>query len=168
MNENQNKKQNKKTNKELNKNKNFSQEIKFFIFSISAAIVEVVSYFILLNIFKVRIDIAQTISVILSVIYNFTVNRKYTFKSTNKIIPAMIKVSMFYMLFIPVTSVGSLALEALKVPAVLIKALSLILNGIGEFLWWKYIVFNEKLENKKEKEKKSKKENKIKKINKWI
>lgn len=166
MNENQNKKQNKKTNKELNKNKNFSQEIKFFIFSISAAIVEVVSYFILLNIFKVRIDIAQTISVILSVIYNFTVNRKYTFKSTNKIIPAMIKVSMFYMLFIPVTSVGSLALEALKVPAVFIKALSLILNGIGEFLWWKYIVFNEKLENKKEKEKKSKKENKIKKINK--
>lgn len=129
---------------EKTKLKKFNKEIKYFLFSISAAIVEVISYFIFLNILKVRIDIAQTLSLILSVLYNFTVNRKYTFRSTNKIIPAMIKVGIFYLAFIPFTAAGSIWLEKLKIPAIIIKALSLILNGIGEFLWWKYVVFKEK------------------------
>lgn len=140
---NEYKKNEEKNTKEI-KNKNFNKEIKYFIFSISAAIVEVISYFIFLNILKVRIDIAQTLSLILSVLYNFTVNRKYTFRSTNKIIPAMIKVGIFYLVFIPFSAAGSVWLEKLKIPAIIIKAVSLILNGIGEFLWWKYIVFKEK------------------------
>ena len=136
-------------NIELNENENnetkkgIMQAIKFFMFSVTAAIIDVTAFFILRNAFNVRIDIAEVISVVLSVLYNFTINRKYTFKSTNKIVPAMIKVALFYAVFIPFAATLSVALKEKHVPEAIIKGMTLALNGIGEFLWWKYVVFKE-------------------------
>lgn len=134
---------------EINKSENESNEIKkgimqaikFFMFSATAAIIDVTAFFILRKAFNVRIDIAEVISVVLSVLYNFTINRKYTFKSTNKIVPAMIKVALFYAVFIPFAATLSVALKEKHVPEAIIKGMTLALNGIGEFLWWKYVVF---------------------------
>lgn len=136
-------------NIELNENENnetkkgIMQAIKFFMFSATAAIIDITAFFILRKVFNVRIDIAEVISVVLSVLYNFTINRKYTFKSTNKIVPAMIKVALFYAVFIPFAAILSLALKEKHVPEAIIKGMTLALNGIGEFLWWKYVVFKE-------------------------
>lgn len=137
------------TNNENNNEtkKGIMQAIKFFMFSATAAIIDVTAFFILRNIFNVRIDIAEVISVVLSVLYNFTINRKYTFKSTNKIVPAMIKVALFYAVFIPFAATLSLALKEKHVPEAIIKGMTLALNGIGEFLWWKYVVFKEEKKN---------------------
>lgn len=140
-------------NVNLNENENnetkkgIMQAIKFFMFSATAAIIDVTAFFILRNAFNVRIDIAEVISVVLSVLYNFTINRKYTFKSTNKIVPAMIKVALFYAVFIPFAAILSLALKEKHVPEAIIKGMTLVLNGIGEFLWWKYVVFKEEKTN---------------------
>lgn len=136
-----------------------TQEVKFFFFSISAALVEIISFFILRNVFKINIEISQSISIALSVIYNFTINRKYTFKSTNNIYIAMLKVAIFYIFFIPFSAFGSKALERLGIPDVVIKTISLLLNGIGEFLWWKYVVFYDKNEKKNSENRLIKKEN---------
>lgn len=127
--------------------KGIIQAIKFFMFSATAAIIDVTAFFILRNAFNVRIDIAEIISVVLSVLYNFTINRKYTFKSTNKIVPAMIKVALFYAVFIPFAATLSLALKEKYVLEAIIKGMTLALNGIGEFLWWKYVVFKEEKTN---------------------
>lgn len=123
--------------------KGIMQAIKFFMFSATAAIIDITAFFILRKAFNVRIDIAEVISVILSVLYNFTINRKYTFKSTNKIVPAMIKVALFYAVFIAFAATLSVALKEKHVPEAIIKGMTLALNGIGEFLWWKYVVFKE-------------------------
>lgn len=140
-------------NVELNENDNnetkkgIMQAIKFFMFSATAAIIDITAFFILRKAFNVRIDIAEIISVVLSVLYNFTINRKYTFKSTNKIVPAMIKVALFYAVFIPFAATLSVALKEKHVPEAIIKGMTLALNGIGEFLWWKYVVFKEEKKN---------------------
>ncbi len=127
--------------------KGIMQAIKFFMFSVTAAIIDVTAFFILRNVFNVRIDIAEVISVILSVLYNFTINRKYTFKSTNKIVPAMIKVALFYAVFIPFAAYLSVLLKEKHIPETIIKGMTLALNGIGEFFWWKYVVFKEEKKN---------------------
>lgn len=133
------------TNNENNNEtkKGIMQAIKFFMFSATAAIIDVTAFFILRNVFNVRIDIAEVISVILSVLYNFTINRKYTFKSTNKIVPAMIKVALFYAVFIPFAAYLSVLLKEKHIHDAIIKGMTLALNGIGEFFWWKYVVFKE-------------------------
>lgn len=133
------------TNNENNNEtkKGIMQAIKFFMFSATAAIIDVTAFFILRNVFNVPIDVAEVISVILSVLYNFTINRKYTFKSTNKIVPAMIKVALFYAVFIPFAAYLSILLKEKHVHDAIIKGMTLALNGIGEFLWWKYVVFKE-------------------------
>ncbi len=136
-------------NLNLNENENnetkkgIMQAIKFFMFSATAAIIDITAFFILRKAFNVRIDIAEIISVVLSVLYNFTINRKYTFKSTNKIVPAMIKVALFYAVFIPFAAYLSILLKEKHVHDAIIKGMTLALNGIGEFLWWKYVVFKE-------------------------
>lgn len=127
--------------------KGIMQAIKFFMFSATAAIIDVTAFFILRNVFNAPIDIAEVISVVLSVLYNFTINRKYTFKSTNKIVPAMIKVALFYAIFIPFAAYLSVLLKEKNIPETIIKGITLALNGIGEFFWWKYVVFKEKKTN---------------------
>lgn len=140
---NKNNDENKSKNKNNETKKGIMQAIKFFMFSATAAIIDVTAFFILRNVFNVRIDIAEVISVILSVLYNFTINRKYTFKSTNKIVPAMIKVALFYAVFIPFAAYLSVLLKEKHVHEAIIKGMTLALNGIGEFFWWKYVVFKE-------------------------
>lgn len=126
------------------KKETYIQTIKFFAISASAALIEIISFFIFRKIFKMNIELSQAISIILSVIYNFTVNRKYTFKSNNNYYLSLIKASLFYLFFIPFSAYGSKLLEGLKVNDIFIKTASLLINGIGEFLWFKYFVFRNK------------------------
>lgn len=79
------------------------QSFLFTLLSLSAGLVEWIS-FTVLNLLKIKFSYAQSISVILSVLWNFTLNRKYTFKSANNIPIAMIKVAIFYLFFIPITA----------------------------------------------------------------
>lgn len=121
------------------------QAIKFTLLSITAAGVEVAS-FALLEWLRLSTDwypiwVSQSVSLALSVIYNFTVNRQFTFKSSNNIPIAMLKVALFYAFFIPLSSWAVQVLSDLGWANWLLKGLSLIVNFIGEFLWWKFFVF---------------------------
>ncbi|WP_459129743.1 GtrA family protein [Guggenheimella bovis] len=124
------------------KNESWIQVVKFTLLSLSAAVVDTASFFLLKLIFPtMSIGLRQTISVILSVLWNFTLNRRYTFKSSNNIPIAMLKVAVFYVIFIPISSWVSTVLSQMGVSEVIIKGLTLIANGIGEFIWWKFVVF---------------------------
>ena len=132
--------------------KQFWQIIKFTLFSISAGIIQVVS-FAILEIFIKDYWIPYLISLILSILWNFTLNRKYTFKSAANVPIAMAKVFGFYLLFTPLsTYLGHIA-EKGGVNDFIILALTMLANFILEFLFCKFVVYRGK-EDTIEKEKK--------------
>lgn len=117
------------------------QAIKFTLLSITAAGVEVASFTVMVLTGWFPFWVSQSVSIALSVIYNFTVNRHFTFKSANNVPIAMLKVALFYVFFIPLTSWGGQILSDMGWPDWLLKGISLLLNFVGEFTWWKFVVF---------------------------
>ena len=125
----------------MNKSKkNLWQGVKFTLFSASAGIIQVAS-FALLEIFIKDYWIPYLVSLILSIVWNFTLNRRYTFKSAANVPVAMAKVFGFYLVFTPLsTYLGNLA-ESAGVNDFIILATTMISNFILEFLFSKFVVF---------------------------
>jgi putative flippase GtrA len=125
----------------MNKSKkNLWQAVKFTLFSASAGIIQVAS-FALLEIFIKDYWIPYLVSLILSIVWNFTLNRRYTFKSAANVPVAMAKVFGFYLVFTPLsTYLGNLA-ESAGVNDFIILATTMISNFILEFLFCKFVVF---------------------------
>ena len=129
--------------------KQFWQVVKFTLFSASAGIIQVGS-FALLELFIKTYWIHYLISLVLSILWNFTLNRKYTFKSAANVPVAMAKVFGFYLVFTPLsTFLGNLA-EKAGVNDFLILAVTMIANFVLEFLFCKFVVYR-KSENTLEK-----------------
>ena len=123
-----------------NNNGQFLQGIKFTLFSISAGVIQVGS-FSLLEIFIKDYWIPYLISLVLSILWNFTLNRRYTFKSAANVPVAMAKVFGFYLVFTPVsTYLGHLA-ECAGVNDYIILAVTMISNFVLEFLFCKFVVY---------------------------
>jgi len=125
--------------------------IKFTLFSISAGIIQIGS-FALLELFIKTYWIAYLISLILSIVWNFTLNRQYTFKSAANVPIAMAKVFGFYLVFTPLsTYLGHLA-EGAGVNDFIILVVTMLSNFVLEFLFCKFVVYRGKedtLETKK-------------------
>lgn len=128
--------------------KEFWRFIKFVLFSISAGVIEIVSFALLSELTPLKEWISYIISVVLSVIWNFTFNRKFTFKSANNIPIAMLKVALFYVVFIPLTALLEKFLtEDLLWPGILATAINMVLNFILEFFYQRYFVFGKSLDS---------------------
>ena len=128
--------------------KEFWRFIKFVLFSISAGVIEIVSFALLSELTPLKEWISYIISVVLSVVWNFTFNRKFTFKSANNIPIAMLKVALFYVVFIPLTALLEKFLtEDLIWPGILATAINMVLNFILEFFYQRYFVFGKSLES---------------------
>jgi putative flippase GtrA len=122
-------------------NETVVQTVKFTLLSLSAGLVEAGSFTLLDLLMPMSYEWKHVISIVLSVLYNFTLNRRYTFKSANNIPIAMLKVGLFYVFFIPVTAwLGQIAANA-GWNEYLVKGISMLANFVGEFIWWKFIVF---------------------------
>ena len=120
--------------------KNFFQALKFTLFSISAGIIQFAS-FAILEIFIKDYWIPYLTSLILSILWNFTLNRRYTFKAAVNVPVAMAKVFGFYLIFTPLsTYLGNLA-EGAGVNDFIILAVTMICNFVLEFLFCKFVVF---------------------------
>ena len=120
--------------------KELLQVLKFTLFSVSAGLIQVGS-FAIMEIFIKTYWIPYLTSLLLSIIWNFTLNRKYTFKSANNVPIAMAKVLGFYLVFTPLSTwLGSLA-ESAGAHDFLILALTMLSNFILEFLFCKFVVY---------------------------
>lgn len=140
---------------ESNKRKEFWRVIKFTLFSISAAVVQLGSFTILNElVFKSGYWLQYIISVILSVVWNFTLNRNFTFKSATNVPVAMLKSLLFYVVFIPVTAFGGEWLEPYVNEYVILIG-TMVLNFVGEYLYQRFYVFKDSIETKVEKNKES-------------
>ena len=126
------------------------QAVKFTLFSISAGVIQIGS-FALLEIFIQDYWIPYLISLILSILWNFTWNRRYTFKSAANVPVAMAKVFGFYLVFTPLSTwLGNLA-EGCGINDFVILIVTMLANFVLEYLFCKFVVYRgqeDTLENK--------------------
>lgn len=117
------------------------QMMKFTLFSISAGIIQVLTFTFLFEIIELIYWPAYLIALTLSVLWNFTLNRKFTFKSANNIPVAMFKVALYYAVFTPASTWWGHELTLIGWNEYLILGLTMITNLVTEFLFTKYVVY---------------------------
>lgn len=116
------------------------QVIKFALFSASAGIIQVVSFAIFNEVFGWIYWPAYLTALVLSIVWNFTLNRQYTFKSAVNVPIAMLKLFGFYAVFTPLsTYLGQLA--SAKVNEYIVLAVTMASNLILEFLFCKFVIY---------------------------
>ena len=123
------------------KKSQFLQMVKFTLFSISAGIIQVVSFAFFEWLFNGEYVPSYLISLILSVVWNFTFNRRYTFNSAANIPIAMAKVFGFYAIFTPVSAYLGKVAENNGVNDFVIFVVTLLSNFVLEFLFCKFVVY---------------------------
>ena len=130
--------------------KEIIRTIKFTLFSISAGIIEILVFTILTKFTNLNYWLCYLPALIASVIWNFTLNREYTFKSSANIPLAMAKVFLFYLIFTPAsTIIGNYLAEDLSWNEFLVTGINMLCNFILEYLYDKYFVFRGSIDTKK-------------------
>jgi putative flippase GtrA len=126
---------------EFTARENFIQAAKFTVFSISAGGIEALSFTLLNELTGMPYWPCYLIALILSVLYNFTVNRRFTFKSANNVPIAMIKVAAFYAVFTPLSTwLGDIA-DTAGINEYMILGVTMLCNLVTEFLYQRFFVF---------------------------
>ena len=131
------------------KNKELIRAIKFTLFSISAGIIQIGSFTLMNEVFRWNYWVCYLTALVLSVLWNFTLNRKVTFHSAANIPVAMLKVAAFYLVFTPLSTWGGAALEGMGWNEYLVLAISMVLNFVTEYLYQRYYVFGKSLDTAK-------------------
>ena len=130
--------------------KEFLRAVKFTLFSLSAGIIEIVVFTILNKFTNFNYWACYLPALILSVIWNFTLNRNYTFKSASNVPIAMFKVFIFYLVFTPLsTIIGNFLAENLNWNEFLVTIINMLANFILEYLYDKYYVFKNTIDTRK-------------------
>lgn len=157
-----------KEKKPLTKEEKHKENIRFFkfvLFSISAGVIEFVSFTIFSRLpgYNNRYYwIAALASLILSVLWNFTFNRKFTFQSAKNVPIAMLQVLAYYVVFAPLSIwlAQMYLIDTLGWNELLVKAVVMLVNFITEFLYQRFYVFRNSIDTKpvslKKKEEESK------------
>ncbi len=144
-----------KSYEENKKQENLTHVIKFTLFSISAGIIQALSFTLLFEIAHLIYWPSYLVALTLSVLWNFTLNRKFTFKSANNIPIAMMKVAIFYAIFTPLSTWWGHELTSINWNEYLVLGLTMVTNLITEFLYTKYFVYYKSINTAVMKEDKS-------------
>ena len=129
------------------KRKETLRVVKFVMFSISAGVIEILSFTLLNELTDWPYWPCYLIALILSVIWNFTLNRKFTFKSVANVPVAMSKILAFYCVFTPVTTIlGNYLAESLHWNEYIVMGINMGLNISTEYLYDRFVVFRKTLD----------------------
>ena len=161
-------------NAKREKRKGVMQFIKYALCAASAGIIQIVLFSILqavipsngktIHFIVEDMDlvtfIATTVALCASILWNFTFNRKFTFKDAGNVPKAMILAFLFYVPFYPfqtwyVHTIKSFLVEAIGTDGagIIAEGSVMIINFALEFMWQKFVVFRkpkDKQENKTE------------------
>lgn len=129
------------------KRKEFFRVIKYGLIAASAGLIQIGTFTLFQEVFHWIHWVSYLISLVLSVIWNFTINRKFTFKSANNVPIAMLKVAAYYVVFTPLSTWAEDALIA-KVGwnSYLVEAIIMLINFITEFLYQRFFVFKNSID----------------------
>lgn len=117
------------------------QFLKFTLFSISAGVVQAVSFTLLNENTALPYEVSYRIALVLSVIWNFTFNRRYTFKSAANVPKAMVLVLLYYAAFTPLSSWWGKELTKLGWNEYIVLGGTMVINFVTEFLYECFVVF---------------------------
>lgn len=121
--------------------------IKFVLFSASAGIIEILVFTLMEMTGKFPYWPCYLLALICSILWNFTMNRRFTFQSANNVPIAMLKVAAYYSVFVPVTTIGGNYLaENLGWNDFLVTAMNMACNLITEFLYQRFFVFGKSID----------------------
>ena len=131
----------------MDKRAELLRSMKFLFFSISAGLIEIVSFALLNETLGWPYWPCYLIALILSVLWNFTLNRRYTFRSANNVPIAMAKVFLFYLIFTPAsTHLGNWLAETVGWNEYLVTGLNMAMNFVLEFLYDRFFVFRDSID----------------------
>ena len=146
------------------KRKELWRAIKYIFFTCSAGLIEFGSFSLLVLIpyfaIKQNYWMPALISLTLSVIWNFGINRKFTFKSANNITVALLKVAGYYAVFAPLSIwlAQMYLVDQLGWNEFLVKGGVMFVNFVTEFAFMRFVVFGKSLDTNKLAEKQKAKE----------
>lgn len=130
--------------------KEYLRVILFVLFSASAAVIEMGSFALLNEFTGWSYWPCYLIALMCSIVWNFTLNRKFTFRSAANIPVAMLKTFGFYLVFTPTTTIlGSYLADTLMWNEYLVTGINMALNLVTEYLFQRYVVFKDSLDSKK-------------------
>lgn len=133
------------------KKKEFLRTVRFTLFSISAGIIQTVSFTLLEEVLHLEHWLSYLISLVASVLWNFTLNRKFTFHSASNVPLAMAQVGGFYLVFTPLSTWWTAVLTGPNVMwnEYLVLALTMVSNFVLEYLFERFVVFRKSLDTAK-------------------
>ena len=124
--------------------------IKFVLFSISAGAIELGSFTVMYEVLHWEYWVAYLIALVLSVVWNFTLNREFTFRSASNVTIAMLKVAAYYAVFTPLTTLLGHYLEGTcGWDGMIVTILNMALNFVTEYLYQRFFVFGKSLDTNK-------------------
>lgn len=127
--------------------------VKFVLFSISAGIIQVLSFTLLNELLHLNYWVSYLISLTLSVLWNFTLNRKFTFKSAANVPIAMLKVAGFYLVFTPLSTWWTAVLTepsyGIMVNEYFVLIGTMLINFVAEYLFERFFVFGKSIDTAK-------------------
>ncbi len=135
----------------MNSKKEAIRALKFTLFSASAGIIQVLAFTLMNEVFRWNYWVCYLSALILSVLWNFTLNRNITFRSAGNVPAAMLKVACYYVVFTPLSTWGGDALTAAGWNEYLVLAISMATNFITEFLYDRFFVFGKTIDTAKKK-----------------
>ena len=129
------------------KKKELWRSVKFLLFSVSAGVIQIGSFSLLNELLHLDYWVSYLIALVLSVVWNFTLNRRYTFQSANDVPIAMLKVAMFYAVFTPASTWLEHFLAGQQGwNEYLVTGINMVLNFVLEFLYDRFFVFRDSLD----------------------
>ena len=130
--------------------KEFWRFVKFALFSASAGIIELGAFALLNELTGWSYWPCYLIALLLSILWNFTLNRKFTFRSVANVPVAILKVLGFYAVFVPVTTLlGDFLADTLHWNEYLVTGINMGLNFITEYLFQRYVVYGNSIDTRK-------------------
>ena len=121
--------------------------VKFVLFSISAGAIELGSFTVMYEVLHWEYWVAYLIALVLSVVWNFTLNREFTFRSASNVPIAMLKVAAYYAVFTPVTTLLGKYLEGTcGWDGMVVTILNMVLNFVTEYLYQRFFVFGKSID----------------------
>ena len=129
------------------KNKELIRTIKFTLFSLSAGIIQIGSFTLLNEFTSLPYWVCYLIALVLSVLWNFTLNRKFTFQSANNVPVAMFKVFLYYLVFTPLsTKLERIIVDEWHWNEYVATLINMTLNFVTEYLYDRFVVFRDSID----------------------
>lgn len=131
--------------------KELFRTLKFVLFSASAGIIQVISFTIMEEALHLTHWVSYLVALVLSVLWNFTLNRKYTFYSAANVPIAMMKVGVFYLIFTPLSTWWTAVLtgQGIGWNEYVVLVGTMLINFTTEYLYDRFVVFGKSLDTAK-------------------